>query len=487
MKNLSLLWIAVLTALTACTSGVPYRNGDYKALAECAKRYSDYDAALVSVAEPPVDGDDCWKQSRESHRDYDVLFVEFDDQGWVQDAANESSPTKADHLSKLYESINQIREKPDKTKQRLSIIVFVHGWQHNAEATDSNVHAFRKLLRQVDTLEAAAASQGSKPRVVGIYVGWRGKSLTTPILNNITFWERKNTAEKIAQGEAQELFRWLDLLRDAGTEPTTGERNVTVLTIGHSFGGLITFETLGGEFVRNAVRFKHNVDKPNDRYMSRVGDLVVIANPAFEGARYEGLRAAARRLEKVERNQLPVVIVATSEADVATKIFFPLARWFNTIFESTSGEQQSANVLAVGHNPRYITHHLGLCKSAACRAACGDPQQAGDKSEAKNMFETKASREYAHMFQIAKDGFDRDKPRPSQQYLCEGLELKWTEEAYPDHNPFWVVRTTEDIMHGHNDIFNANMIAFVRQMYTGFIAARIQYNEKARSQAKNRK
>ncbi|HYU70498.1 MAG TPA: hypothetical protein VEL09_14330 [Burkholderiales bacterium] len=489
MKNPPLYRVAVLAALTACTSGVPYRNGDYGAIPSCEKTYGAYDAALLSVAAPPIEeGDNCWKQSRESHRDYDVLFVEFDDQGWVQDAAKESNPTKADHLSKLYESIRQIREKPDKTQQRLSIVVFVHGWQHNAEATDSNVHAFRRLLRQVDTLEAAAAGQGPKPRVVGIYVGWRGKSLTIPILDNTTFWERKNTAERVAQGQVQELFRWLDLFRDTGTDPTTGERNVTVLTIGHSFGGLITFEALSGEFVRNAVRFKRNVEKPNDHYMSRVGDLVVIVNPAFEGARYEVLRAAVRRLPDVERNQLPVVIVATSTADVATRYFFPLARWFNTVFEATSGEEQSATVLAVGHNPRYITHDLSLCApdntdcQEACKAASGTAS-----NTLQNNFEAKAAREYSYMFAIAERGFDHRKAKPGQQYLCDGLELRWTEEAYPDHNPFWVVRTTDDIMHGHNDIFNANMVAFARQMYTGFVAARNQFNEKMRSQPKNRK
>jgi hypothetical protein len=51
------------------------------------------------------------------------------------------------------------------------------------------------------------------------------------------------------------------------------------------------------------------------------------------------------------------------------------------------------------------------------------------------------------------------------------LDLRWTKEAYPETNPFWVVRTTGDIMKGHNDIFNPAMMNFVRQMYIAFIAA----------------
>ena len=53
MKNLPLYWVAVLATLTACTSGVPYRNGDYRAIPSCEKTYGAYDAALLSVAAPP--------------------------------------------------------------------------------------------------------------------------------------------------------------------------------------------------------------------------------------------------------------------------------------------------------------------------------------------------------------------------------------------------------------------------------------------------
>jgi pimeloyl-ACP methyl ester carboxylesterase len=467
MKTSIPLWCAILAALAGCTFSVPYRNGNYIADASCEKSYGDYDATLVSDSEPiDIDESDrCWNHSRERHRDYDLLFVEFDDQGWVQGAAEQSVPVGPDHLSKLYATIEEIHKGVTANGEHLRLVLFVHGWQHNAQANDSNVHSFRKLLREISVLE-------NNTRVVGIYIGWRGKSLTIPYVNNVTFWERKNTAERVAQGGVQELLRWLDLLRDTGVNKN-GERNVGMLTIGHSFGGLITFEALSGELLRNSVRFKRNEAKPKDPFMSRVGDLVVIVNPAFEGARYESLRSASRRLPKMERNQLPVVIVATSESDCATRVAFPLARGLNTVFESTTGEEWWATVAAVGHNARYITHELSRCESndAACQKACGTPTGPTGVG-APNKFETEVSRDYAHMSEIAKKGFDAGKPKPSRQYLCGGLDLRWTEQAYPDHNPFWVVRTTKDIMKDHGDIFNPAMVAFVRQMYIGFIAAR---------------
>src|SRR5216683_706557 len=59
------------------------------------------------------------------------------------------------------------------------------------------------------------AAQVSSPEALDI--GWRGKSLIIPLLDQFTFWERKNTAERVAQGSVQELLRRLDLLRDTGT------------------------------------------------------------------------------------------------------------------------------------------------------------------------------------------------------------------------------------------------------------------------------
>lgn len=474
MKHSLWCWLSVFVLLTACTYGVPYRNGEYAEIDSCAKVYNDYDNKLSK--DHLDESDVCWEQSREKHRNYDLFFVEFDDQGWVQGAAHETSPIKKDHLSNIFDALTALH----KSQQRLSIVTFVHGWKHNAQSTDLNVHAFRMLLDQVDALETAAHGNDHKPRVVGIYVGWRGKSLIIPYLDNITFWDRKNTAEKVAHGQVQELFLWLDWLRDT-VRGDNDEQYVSVLTIGHSFGGLITFEALNSEFIRNGVRFKRNNKKLNDRFMSRVGDLVVIVNPAFEGARYEALRAVSRRFPDVERNQLPVVIVATSDADWATKVTFPLARWFGTIFEPTTGPQQAANVKTVGHNSRYITHELSLCNSPGCENPCKSPSITGNL-ESQKAFD--AVREYQFMGKIAEKGFDVQNEQPKEEDLCDGLKLRWTEQAVPSLNPYWVVRTTGDIMSDHNDIFNDKMVTFIRQMYTGFVAGRDHINEMKRGKGK---
>lgn len=471
-----LIGSAAIAGLAGCTASIPYRDGVLTESSTCAKTYRGYDATLLADREPvKINPDDpCWRRSREEHEHYDLLFVEFDDQGWVQGALAQRKPADPDYLRELFREIEAIHRKLSLKNQGMSLAVFVHGWHHNADAIDHNVHSFRRLLREIATAESIREGREREMRVVGLYIGWRGESLTLPLLRDLTFWERKNTAERVAQGSVRELLEWLDVLRDSG-RGADGRRNVRMLTIGHSFGGLVAFEATSGTFLRNATRFKGG--RPDDRYMSRVGDLVVIVNPAFEGARYEPLRAAGLRLRGVENNQLPVVIVATSRADWATRVAFPLARTFNTLFESQPDEQWQARVRTVGHNRRYITHELGRCAPGddACHATCRAPAVAGS---AEDRSKDEARRAYEHMSGIAREGFTREKTdAPYRRYLCGGLDLRSTAQHYPVHNPFWVVRTTRDIMKDHGDIFNRNFINFIRQMYLGVIAARSQAKE----------
>ena len=477
MIRILLICSAAIAGLAGCTASIPYRDGVLAESSSCAKTYRDYDATLLADRDPvKINLDDpCWRRSREEHEHYDLLFVEFDDQGWVQGALKQLKPADPDHLSELGREIEAIHRKLSQKNQGMSLAVFVHGWHHNAEVMDHNVHSFRRLLREIAIAESIREGREREMRVVGLYVGWRGESLTLPWLSELTFWERKNAAERVAQGTVRELLEWLDVLRDSG-RGADGRRNVRMLTIGHSFGGLVAFEATSGTFLRNAIRFKRNGARPADNYMSRVGDLVVIVNPAFEGARYEPLRAAGLRLRGVENNQLPVMIVATSRADWATRVAFPLARTFNTLFESHPDDQWRAAVQTVGHNRRYITHELGLCAPGddACRATCRPPAVSTTGSP-EDRSKDEARREYEHMSGIAREGFTHEKTdAPYRRYLCGGLDLRSTAQHYPVHNPFWVVRTTRDIMKDHGDIFNRNFLNFIRQMYLGVIAARSQ-------------
>jgi hypothetical protein len=485
-----MLLAAAVLALAACGE-MPYRKAGFEPIAKCRELYDAHDDITDRLRTPPeVLESRCWMRAHEDREDYDLLVVEFDDQGWVRDSSELARPAKEDYLDSFFDQLARIYH--DNQSNGLSLVLFVHGWHHNADARDKNVTQFRWLLRDLAIAENGRRLTDVKttrpggPRVVGIYVGWRGESITLPLVKHLTFWERKTTAARVAQGSVRELFTRLDFFRDRARtnvefkkvslldRDEDGRRNVSLLTIGHSFGGLIAFEALSNEFVRAAAR------NTGEDYVSRVGDLVVIVNPAVEGARYEPLMVAGQRMGRLRGNQLPVAIVATSTGDWATKYAFRWAREVSTFFERTDGPQLDAIVKAVGHNERYTTHVLSSCdpKDTKCAAACPTPAvQMRQSTKGLDMTEQRA-----YTSQLARDiqaesklmrviGSEGFRGRP---YLCGGLHLTTTAKHWPENNPFWVVQTTGDIVEGHNDIFNPRFVSFIRQMYLAVISERFR-------------
>ena len=449
MNSLCRLSVTVFTVLviSGCALKFPYRSQAFEPLpnADCKRLYDKYAEGQDLKKGDPFDAaSPCWLRSIEERKAYDLMTVEFDDQGWVQNSSDLKRPDE-DYLDKFFSQLEQLKE--NYKSRGLLLVVFVHGWQHNAEANDNNVRNFRKFLNHFTKIESGEDKGKAGQRVIGIYVGWRGKSIDIPFVELASFWDRKNTAEHVSQGSTREFFARLNAFRARADK----EQPVHMLAIGHSFGGLILYKALSSEFLQAAVSHKEGD-------FSRQGDLVVIANPAFEGSRYEPLKIAGQRLKNIDaKKQLPVVIIATSEADRATGVAFPLARTVNALFESTPGYEGKANTRTVGHNDRYTTHKLSTCNTKSdsnCRDSCSVlPNPVATGSE-----DNHATIDYAN------EGF-----KTSTEYLCNGLKLVGTDQWTPIGNPFWVVETTGEIMKNHDDIFNSNMQAFILQMYEAII------------------
>lgn len=427
-----LLWLTLgLTVhLTGCAPMPPRRTADFSPpSADCQVQYGQHQDGR-SIANPQ---DPCWQRPVEHMPDYDLVVAEFDEQGWEAGAG----------IHQVLEHLTHIQTNaPD---QRLSLVVFVHGWKHSAAADDGNMRTFRRLLHGLAQQEKVLPT--GQRRVVGLYVGWRGGSIDVPLLDALTFWERKSTAEKVAVGAVRELFASLDKWRDDRAPRSQQEKNkIRMLTIGHSFGGLIVLNTMTGEFIGSVVR------KPQS--LSRLGDLVVVVNPALEGTRYEALHATASRVKQYRSDkQYPVLVTITGQDDQATRLAFPAARALSTMFEPVvSPAQQEANVQTLGHNPRYITHTLRTCDptSADCTpAAC-----------ASESIDSQARDEAAMVERlVAQPHFG------THETLCRGLLLESNDRWQPKENPFWVVSATGDVIRDHGDIENPRLLSFIRVLY----------------------
>jgi hypothetical protein len=136
--------------------------------------------------------------------------------------------------------------------QDLLMVVFVHGWHHSAKGQepgatsshederDDNAKTFQTVLQGLSQAEhkQARVLKRTPREVAGIYVGWRGDSITAEPLNNLT-WDRKNTAAQVGHGGVTELLSRIELIkrtqdskardavakatrRDASSAPVTG-------------------------------------------------------------------------------------------------------------------------------------------------------------------------------------------------------------------------------------------------------------------------
>jgi dienelactone hydrolase len=96
-------------------------------------------------------------------------------------------------------------------------------------------------------------------KVVGIYIGWRGLSFDAgEIAEDLTFWTRMATAHRVAERAVREVLSRAKALRDAVDAASwpghQDHRNTRLVTIGHSFGGLIVYTALSQYFIDRAVQ-----------------------------------------------------------------------------------------------------------------------------------------------------------------------------------------------------------------------------------------
>jgi hypothetical protein len=459
-----LLIIFAAAALAGCTPAAPHRTD----VAFAPGSGAVGNCAPVQSAEVRAqDG----KSSFEHENEFDLYFVEFDDQGLLYPASGGEFGRAACQLDALMAGLDATaRDMPG-----LSIVVYVHGWKHGASAADRDVREFRHLLLDAALVEEAKKKFSLPPhRVVGIFVSWRGKSLDLPEpLSSLSFWDRKNTAEHVAQGETRALFARLrafqTLQNNAQTKSVdVGEQKVFMILMGHSFGGLILYNSVAQSLI-NSV-YEANLDASGRKVPPRFADMVILANPAIEALRYTPLQRAAAATA-FDQYQTPIFVSITSKADWATGMAFPLGRYFSTVFQKhASDEETEANHNTIGHVDAYITHELD-----AGGKGCGegwkpvtDPKQDGAfEQEQKNLtLELEQARR-----------FFGDNP------AARSLESGWTREfcgntvlkhvkGHPN-SPIWNIQTTKAVVPSHNEITKPEFINFVRQLYHDAVLNRI--------------
>jgi len=389
------------------------------------------------------------------HPDFTLAFVEFDDQGrfWNRD-----------QIDLVERTLRTENERADSSG--VSVVVFAHGWRHGCDVCDENVACFRTFLKQVrsDSVATSRVSAGRvRPkRIVAIYTGWRGRSAKIQPLEDLSFWARKQVARRIAEGDFIELLTRVELFVRQANQ--TDPERVRLAVIGHSFGGTIVYASLAN-ILKARVLEARNVSAGGDRVIRGYGDLIVLINPAFEASLYAPLNELAAGFGAFSPLQPPVLLTIASETDRPNRVWFPLGRYLETLFQNMGDRSpRAAANTAVGNYSEFWTHRLtaavppsagarrDLFGSSSKNCACQLPLDPIDDREAATLV-------------ALLSGEGTQAPTPGEAAAPYGRALLTCLKPIGQGNPFWVVRASGDVMHGHSGIFTTYLVDFIRRVF----------------------
>jgi hypothetical protein len=320
---------------------------------------------------------------------YELAVVEFDDQGRCYDRGQMDGVAKR---------LDALAPENASQGQDVVLIAFVHGWQHDARSDDDNLSAFRALLNQTVDHEK---SIGVKPRpVLGVFVGWRGLSDfgLDGAVDDATFWGRQAAGQRVAVGSVRELF---GRLRHYRNRRRNDGGNPLLVIVGHSFGGMIVYSALAQSLIQAA-------SAPAGKMTPEFADLVLLVNPAIEGARYIPIYdlVTSAPFEARTTKQLPVFMCAQADNDAPVGLVFPLGNAGHAIDEATIGALEK----------ECVTHAFGFVPSFRTHALAG--------------------------------------PTGDEPFVL-------TPPGTAQTNPFWMVGATKEVINGHGGIWQAPFLLFI--------------------------
>lgn len=235
------------------------------------------------------------------------------------------------------------------TKKSLMIVVYVHGWHHNADIetaiinrdATANVYKFHHMLARhaYQMGHLASLDRTAEPHeTLGIYVGWRGESIRNEILSYLTVSGRAAAALRVGEGElGDDLAKIAQWMRKADETKPGNSRPSRMLVYGHSFGGRAVIKALAPRLARQS-----DLSMP----VLGPGTLVATINPAIGSDALDPLFAPGKTAEKLSPK--PHWINIASHDDIATWVH-PAISWLGLI--GVADPASPRRYYAVGHGP----------------------------------------------------------------------------------------------------------------------------------------
>ncbi len=393
----------------------------------------------ISPGSAPCDDTlDCSGRYYRQYPNYDLAFAEFTERGHAFDTG------------KVNDVLQRIQHQAERDDGVITI-VFIHGWLNNADETNHNLKQFREVLDAVAGYSAERFNRNR--RVVGLYVGWRGKSMTLPVLKYLSFWNRKSVAQNLGSGAITQLLLKLDAIHRIGEDRTATKQNVMV-TVGHSFGGAILLTAIKDVLVDRLIDPVANAGRVSE--IDGIGDELFLLNPAIEASKALSIvdTAVEREYSPVQR---PLLTIISSDADSATHKAFPAGQAFGTIAWWNQVDiyrdwyrhrdldipipmrEENLDVITVGNFAPFLTHRLRMAEDVASL-----PEQCS---------RFKVIRCDSNPAVCRARGWSKTARHKSIMPIPQGYPLRF-------------IKTDRAVIAGHSDIFATNVRRLVSRLIT---------------------
>lgn len=195
-----------------------------------------------------------------------------------------------------------------KDGQQDVVVVYIHGWRHDAGPGNGNVRNFRTMLGYFrSALNTRCVEEGAycKAKLTGVYLSWRGRSYAESAKYEAsavdlagvfpTVWSRKSQSEKLAttgNGAGSPIVGSVLTQIQKSLELQKGAYNNKadkMLVIGHSFGG-----NMLATYLLPKALDQIKTHEAGQEIKPLLGDLVVLMNPASEARKWTDLQKAMR-------------------------------------------------------------------------------------------------------------------------------------------------------------------------------------------------
>jgi pimeloyl-ACP methyl ester carboxylesterase len=396
--------------------------------------------------------------------DYKLAAIEFGELGSYADA----------YKDELKNTIELLK----KTERRL-LVVYIHGWLNNA--TSGDVGNFKGFLSRLSQSRQVNIHHYT---VFGVYFAWPGKTIDIPYLQYLTFWNRKQAAERIASnGDC------LDAIEQLSQTARLHENNYVFL-IGHSFGGLIlertvehTLRSLQGQKVRPPWDLALMLNPASDSVLARqlVSDLYdlydydpnpVPGNPLHWGGRFLPKSGG----DPIAESQ-PTVVELQSENDTATGTVFPIGSKAGVIVNG----HWAWNKVAVPQtrtlvserdfyqntpgNDRYLVNYK-IVRSQGTFSSNSDAFEYNlENNPVGGVFFTSAPKDSETAATAGKQS-RAAVASPKTQPQAWQIQFVVDHDQYTGvHVPFWIVRVPSDIIDNHGGIWSDNNMALMAAIF----------------------